>query len=192
MAIVKIKVPDWLDRICVWPVTEYRRWKYGYTYRRIYLGEGVWTIVDLQDYYHLNNFNWCPKKRGLSIYAVRLSSNSSGSIRIISMHKGILKAPVGLLVDHKNGETLDNRRSNLRIATHSQNMFNRKKVRTKTSSRFIGVSYDKKKRLWKSSISTHGRKIFLGYFKNEIDAAKACDAAAKKYHGEFARLNFPD
>ena len=51
-----IGIPVWLDKICVWPVLLYRLWKYGYTYRRIYLGEGLFTLVDSADYYWLNNF----------------------------------------------------------------------------------------------------------------------------------------
>jgi hypothetical protein len=194
MASIQIKVPDWLERICVLPVTEYRRWKYGYSYRRIYLGEGEWTIVEPKDYYWLSNFNWTFEggKKEKCYYAVRNTKTETGQTKTIRMHRDIMNAPSGLLVDHRNRNPLDNRRANLRLATHSQNMQNREKIGKKTTSRFKGVSFDKKKNLWRADICYRGKIIFLGYFENEIDAARAYDAAAKKYHGEFARLNFPE
>jgi hypothetical protein len=101
-----------------------------------------------------------------------------------------MNVPPGILVDHRNGDTLDNRRTNLRLATCSQNSCNRQKTKSKTSSRFIGVSFDKHKVVWTAYISFHRKRIWLGCFKTEIAAAKAHDEAAKKYHDEFARLNF--
>jgi hypothetical protein len=69
---------------------------------------------------------------------------------------------------------------------------NRRKTSRKTSSRYIGVSFHKKKGKWMAVIGYKGKNVWLGRFDNEIDAAKAYDAAAKKYYGEFARLNFPE
>jgi hypothetical protein len=190
-----IGIPVWLDKICTWPLMMYRLWKYGYAYRRIYLGEEEWTILDAEDYYRLGNFKWHlhDGKRG-KYYAVRSFKNTSGRINIASLHREIMKPPPGLLVDHKNLNPLDNRRSNLRPATHSQNMQNRGKLRLKlnTSSQFIGVCLDKRSGRWLAQIRYQGKRIGLGRFDSEIDAARAYDAAAKKYHGEFARLNFPD
>jgi hypothetical protein len=102
-----------------------------------------------------------------------------------------MDAPADRLVDHRNNDGLDNRRDNLRLATRSQNMYNKLKTKSKTSSRFIGVSFDKSRRKWEARIYYQGRKIWLGRFDSEIDAALAYDEAARKYHGEFARLNFP-
>jgi hypothetical protein len=96
----------------------------------------------------------------------------------------------GLLVDHRNSNGLDNRRANLRLATHTQNMHNCRKRKNATS-RFIGVWLDKKRKLWESAIMNDGKKIFLGRFKTDIDAARAYDKAALEYHKDFARLNFP-
>ena len=103
-----------------------------------------------------------------------------------------MRAPRGLLVDHRNGDGLDNRRDNLRLATHSENMMNRPKIKSPTTSRFVGVYFDKARRLWVARIHLNGKCIWLGRFATEIEAAKAYDEAAKKYHGEFARLNFPE
>jgi hypothetical protein len=102
-----------------------------------------------------------------------------------------MDAPKGLLVDHRNSDSLDNRRTNLRLATHSQNQCNRRK-RKNTSSRFRGVYFRKENRKWAAFISVAGKKIFLGYFDSETEAARVYDAAAKKYRGGFARLNFPE
>jgi len=190
MASVQIKVPDWLDRICAWPVTAYRRWKYGYEFRRIDLGNGRWTILDSEDYYRLGEFKWTIGGHGKKFYAVRIVI-AGDEIKTIRMNREIMNAPEGLVVDHRNGDSLDNRRENLRLATQAENMQNRRK-RKNTTSRYIGVWFAKEKGKWESRIRQDGKKIYLGSFDNEADAAKAYDEAAKRCRGEFARLNFPD
>jgi hypothetical protein len=100
-----------------------------------------------------------------------------------------MNPPADLVIDHRNCDGLDNRRSNLRFATHAQNTLNRRKKKNAVS-QFRGVWFYKGK--WGSQISSQGKRMFLGRFDNEIDAAKAYDEAARKYHGEFARLNFPE
>jgi hypothetical protein len=186
-----IGIPRWVDRIFAWPVMIYRKWKYGYSYRRIYLGEGEWTIVDEKDYYQYGNYKWSGCSHDGHIYAARLLREMKcGRIKSVFLHREIMNAPKGLLVDHENRGGLDNRRSNLRLATHSQNCCNRPK-KANTSSRFIGVCFIKARRRWLVTTKDHGKCIFIGYFDDETEAAKAYDAAAKKYHGEFACLNFP-
>jgi len=186
-----IGIPSWLDKICAWPVTAYRKWKYGYTYRRIYLGEGEWTILDQEDYYHFREFNWRLFGNGCNLYAVRDAKIEPKRTRTVYLHREILKAPKGLLVDHRNGNGLDNRRGNIRLATYSQNNCNRRRDKSKCTSRYHGVYYEKQKRKWVARIYYKGKSLWLGGFDNEIDAARVYDAAAKKYYGEFAHLNFP-
>jgi hypothetical protein len=187
---ITIRIPEWVDRICVWPWLIYRLWKYGYTYRRIYLGEGEWTIVEPGDYYWLNKYNWCLLDKGQQKYARRILYDPKAGITSVSMHREIMKPPKYKLIDHRNGNGLDNRRDNLRPATRSENMYNRRKTKSKTTSSFIGIYFDGKK--WRASIKYSGKKLCLGSYINEIDAAKAYDAAARKHHREFARLNFPE
>jgi len=186
-----INVPNWLDKICAWPVLVYRQRKFGYPFRRIPLTEGKFTIVDPQDFYHLNNFDWVADGKGDNIYAVRHLLSADEKANTVRMHRYIMRAPVGLLVDHRNNNGLDNRRANLRLATNSQNNCNSRK-RKNTSSRFIGVHFDKRKSMWPVYIRHHGKRTWLGCFDNELDAARAYDRAAREYHKEFARLNFPN
>ena len=192
MARIEIKVPDWLDRICAWPVVVYRRRKYGYPFRRISLGQGKFTIVDPQDFYQFNIFNWCPRVQGQNIYAVRFTGDTKKNNRVISLHREIMNAPKGLLVDHRNNDSSDNHRGNLRIATAYQNGQNRRIKKKETAwSQFVGIYFDKGRRNWIYQVRANGKLVSTGRFATEIEAARARDRAAIKYHGEFARLNFP-
>ena len=100
----------------------------------------------------------------------------------------ILYPILGQLVDHENGNGLDNRRTNLRIATTSQNNRNTA-LRSTNSSGYKGVSWNNENQRWKAQIQTDGTKTFLGYFDDLLDAAQAYNDAALEQHGEFARLN---
>lgn len=187
-----ITIPVWLDRIFVSPLLLYRWLRYGYSFRKIDLGEGKSTILDQEDYYRLSKFKWYVNGNGFRFYAFRNVIIGPGRTRMLSMHRDIMNSPKGLLVDHKNHDSLDNRRENLRLATHSQNTCNKQTKRVGCSSKFRGVSYDKKRGYWNTQVVCHGKMVFFARFKDEIAAAHAYDAAAKKYHGEFARLNFPE
>jgi hypothetical protein len=189
---VTFRIPVWLDKVFAWPAMVYRRHKYGYPYRKIYLDEGKWTILDVEDYYRYAGFKWCIGGDKGKFYAIRGQMISPADSKIVRLHRLIMNAPEGLLVDHKNNNTLDNRMANLRLATHAQNMQNRGKRRTKATSQYIGVSFDRSHGKWRAQIKYQGKYINLGRFDSEIEAAKAYDAAARKYHGEFARLNFPE
>src|SRR4030043_428346 len=100
MARVEMRVPDWVDRVCAWPVMIYRQWKFGYPYRKIPLGEGRFTIVDPLIFYRLNKYNWLAKKNRYDFYAVRFIDKPGSFSKISSMHREIMGDPKGYLVDH--------------------------------------------------------------------------------------------
>ena len=107
----------------------------------------------------------------------------------VYMHRLILNAQPGFEVDHRDGNTLDNRRSNLRLATRSQNQANRGKPRGHYSSQYKGVS--RSTRGWVAQMTVDGKGVFIGLFATEVEAAKGYDAEILKHFGEFAFLNFP-
>jgi hypothetical protein len=91
-------------------------------------------------------------------------------------------------LDHQNLDRDDNRITNLRIATRSQNSWNKRAYSNSSSGGIKGVSFNKKARKWEASIRVFGRPFYLGFFDNKDDAAIAYAEAAKSYHGEFARV----
>lgn len=95
------------------------------------------------------------------------------------------------MIDHINHDKCDNRIVNLRLATAIENSRNRRSQKNSTS-RYVGVNWDKAHKRWKAQISNQGVKVWLGYFKSEEEAAKVRDAAAKEAYGEFANLNFKE
>jgi hypothetical protein len=94
-----------------------------------------------------------------------------------------------LQVDHKDLNKLNNLRSNLRMCTGSQNEMNKNKSSGQHSSTYKGVTWHIPTQKWRTSIRFNGKRIYIGYFVDEIVAARAYNGAAIKYHGEFARLN---
>ena len=108
------------------------------------------------------------------------------------MHHMVIKIPDGMVIDHINHDGMDNRSNNLRAATYSQNLYNRKKRSGATYSKYKGTHWHKIHKKWAARITFEKKTIELGYYLSEIEVAKAYDRAAKKYHAEFACLNFPD
>lgn len=111
--------------------------------------------------------------------------------RHVYLHRFVARAPRGLLVDHANADTLDNRRENLRLATPSQNGANTR-TPERIVTRYRGVSWEARRGKWRARISIGGRDVYLGSFEHERDAAHAYDRTARSAFGVFARLNFPD
>lgn len=156
-------------------------------YFLIPLTQGKFAIVDAKNYKWLNQHKWYAVKCKNTFYAVRNVGESSNQHRIY-MHRQIMNVPKDKQTDHRNHTGLDNRETNLRICTRSQNQHNRKSQNS--ISKFKGVTWCKRDRKWKAQIKYNGKTIHLGNFINEIEAAKRYDEAAKKLFGEFANCNF--
>ena len=109
----------------------------------------------------------------------------------VYLHRLLTNCPKDMVVDHKNHDTLDNRCSNLRVCSNKENVRNAR-LRSDSTTMYKGVHLDKEKRKFLSSIFFNGKNIFLGYFENKIDAARAYDKKAKELFGEFAYLNFKE
>jgi hypothetical protein len=189
---VIIDIPDRLAWPWIWLLLLYRRLRYGYAFRKIPLTQGKFAIVDPEDYERLSKYKWHLAKGLTGSYAARWQRIRPGGPRKkIWMHRQVIAVSEHLLCDHVNGNGLDNRNANLHPATVSQNLCNCPKRKSKTRSKYKGLEYDKIQRKWKARIQYNGRKIYLGSFTGEIDAAKAYDKKAKVLVGEFARFNFP-
>lgn len=143
------------------------------------------VLVDPADRYLLEEHSFAVHEHGDGLF---YASTKVGG-RTVYLHRLIMGEPPGKKVDHVNGNGLDNRRLNLRIATHKQNLCNQRAQRGR-SSRYKGVSYYKSRGVWEAYIKVDGKKRRLGYFKREREAALAYDIAAEEAWGEFARLNF--
>ena len=113
-----------------------------------------------------------------------------GARRRVYLHRWLLDAQPGQLVDHIDGNKLNNRRSNLRLVTRSQNQANRRHNRT-SRSRYKGVTWHKRRKRWMARIQVRGRRITIGYYADALQAAYEYDAFARSYFGEYARVNFP-
>ena len=162
--------------------------------REIKLSKGYIAVVDEDDYEWLIKHKWCSSSGHKTVYAVRGEATGVKYKRkIVMMHRQILgTAPfAGAQVDHINGNGLDNRRTNLRWVTHKQNRRNEPKRRIKCTSSYKGVALVSgcKNPKWRAQIKVDGVQKFLGHFNEEIEAARAYNAAAMEYYGEFANLN---
>ena len=162
-------------------------------FREIALTQGYIAKVDAEDYVRLSAIPWYPAKIGRYVYARTMwripGSGDPGMYVATLMQNILLLIPRGFRGDHINGDTLDYRKQNLRVVTHAQNLWN---MGPRPDRRFKGASFHKEKGSWRARIMINRVTHWLGYFESEEDAARAYDAAAKIYQGEYARLNFPE
>lgn len=156
-------------------------------FKTIPLTKGYEAIVDVEDFDLLSNYNWgilTPYKGQYTTYAMKKSqAERKGKSRL--MHRIVMNAPRNISVDHINGNGLDNRKSNLRLCSHRENLCNSNKQRNGITSIYKGVSWDKSRNKW----TVHINKRNLGRYNSEIEAALVYNDAALKYHGNFAKLN---
>ena len=156
--------------------------------KHIQLTQGKHTIVDDEDFEYLNRYKWHAKFCNGGWYAIYAFWHGGRSYEI-RMHRVLTLAPVGVLVDHRNFDSLDNRKQNLRLCNHQQSQFHRRSSNN-SKSKYKGVSWHKGGKKWQSAIKHNRKSYHIGTFGNEIDAAKAYDSKAKEVFGEFAYLNF--
>lgn len=136
-------------------------------------------LVDEDNYYELIQ------------YRIRYNNCYAKNTKLGQIHRYVMNYIGDNYIDHINGNKLDNRKSNLRVVTAQANNMNRSS-RVISTSKYIGVYFNQNRKKWRSSISFNNKFKHIGYFENEIDAAKARDEATKKYFGEFGKLNFSD
>lgn len=160
--------------------------------REIPLTRGLVAIVDDEDYERASAKRWCalgPGKSRRGIYAQHYWREGK-KVRAIGLGPFILRPPAGLVVDHIDGDPLNNTRANLRACTPAQNMLNRPPHRRWASEQLPkGVYRYKGWATFQARISVGGKTFILGRFATCEEASRAYDAAAIKHHGEFARLN---
>ena len=151
------------------------------------LTHGLFAQVDDADFDWLNQWKWCAVSnysKYKRAYAAR-SVKEGPKWRTVRMHRLILGITDSeVLGDHRNGDSLDNRRSNLRTATPQQNSFNQRISRSNKSG-FKGISYDQNTGSWQAKITVNRRHKYLGRFKTPAEAAQAYTNAAQEIHGEF-------
>lgn len=147
----------------------------------IVLPGGAFTWVDEIDYARFGDLRWWLRDG----YVVRREGKKD-----VRLHRLILNAGLGDVVDHIDGDPLNNRRMNLRICTQAGNMRNRRKFKGTLTSKFKGVHKAKASGLWIAKIGFEGKQRHIGCFSTEEEAARAYDQEARRLFGEFARPNF--
>lgn len=154
--------------------------------KEIQLTQGKVAIVDDEDFEELNKYKWTLMKSGAEVcYAYRKEYPTNKSIL---MHKTLVNFN---MVDHIDGNGLNNQKSNLRECNKSTNDANRKKQRNNTSG-YKGVYYENPTGRWYSKIGYKMKQIRIGSFESKEEAARAYDKKAKELFGEFAKLNFEE
>lgn len=161
------------------------------------LNRGFVAIIDAENLEWLQRWNWNVTKQRNSHSACAVSW-TAGVITmhwLVLRHHGVVRPP-GFVIDHINGNGLDNRFCNLRIATYAENAANsRKRRQDNTTSEYKGVWLAKdiwRKKRWVARIRANGKRRHLGHFATQEEAAVAYDAAAKDLYGEFAVPNIKE
>ncbi len=155
--------------------------------QKISLTRGMIAVVDDEDFRDLAAYKWCAaEKGGKKFYAVRRPAGQQGGA-LISMHRQITKASPEMDVDHINGDTLDNRRVNLRAVAHRVNIRHRPFGANRNNAVGIrGVTWDKTRGKYAAGLKVAGKRLNLGRFDTAEAADTICQAARLKYYGAAA------
>lgn len=153
--------------------------------KKINLGDGFFAWLDLEDYERLHKYSWYLKSKSNSMYSVRFITRTKS----VYMHHDILKSHPGMIIDHIDGNGLNNKKENLRIGTYQQNAQNARKTNKDTTSKYKGVHYRKPMKKWVARIGVNYKRISLGYYVLEKEAALAYNTKALELFGEYARIN---
>jgi len=151
-------------------------------------GQVLQCLIDTTDYDQVKGFRWCAWRHGRTFCAATTRVKKRGGRTTAYLHR--LLFPGVAEIDHRNGDPLDNRRSNLRPASRAQNNANTRKYKNGMTSRFKGVCFDKFQANFRATIQVNRRQLCLGRFDSEEEAARAYNRAALEHFGEFARLNW--
>ena len=160
--------------------------------RQIELTQGQYAIIDDEDYDRVSKLSWHAyfNKKVNSFYALH-NNYDNGKHSTIYMHRFITGALAGEKVDHKNHDTLNNQKENLRRCSDANSVANRRGHKNSTS-HYKGVRWEEDRKKWAAQITKDYKGIFLGYFIQEKRAAIAYDKKARELFGEYAFLNFPE
>ncbi len=152
---------------------------------QVFFRDGNSFLIDAEDLKLIEGVSWSRGKRGYPVS--HTSRKDPNGHKAITLHRLLLGFPKEMDIDHISGDKMDNRKSNLRVCTHEQNMFNQKLRATNSSGN--GVSYHKQARKFEAYIHIDGKKKYLGLYSSLESASAARDAATRQYCGEYGRLN---
>jgi len=145
------------------------------------------SFISDEDYATVMSHRWRLDSYGYAVTTVYDASHKR--LPNLKMHRLVLNAKVGEIVDHIDGNTLNNQRVNLRICTQSDNLANSRKKDKRTSSKYKGVYWDNQMNKWRVRVTYKGKTTHVGLFDNETEAARAYNAKATEVFKEYAALN---
>jgi len=152
--------------------------------KKIELTQGQFAMVDDDDFEELNKYKWCASWDRDCFYVTR-KVRINGKQKTLLMHRVIMNAQDGDIIDHIDRVPLNNQKSNLRLCSLSQNQHNRK-INSNNSTGYKGISPSRKG--YKAQIQLNGKKIYLGIRPTAEEAYELYKEGSKKYHGEFGRV----